>query len=305
MLWKINKKWWWGGFVAFLITGGFFFTYLQAEVFITGHDAIVLPGQSAVLSAKAEIKFISFLQPDIKGLTVHFMVGGRALGSGVTDKDGIAQIAYNAAAPGVYQIEYRIAKKCKYRAGRLFVASGKRPTIVTDIDGTISDYPDWKVPFGGGKAPTFTHAPELFRKLAEKYEIVYLTARDDVWDRATLAFLDKHNFPPGPIVYNQLGLAGEKRKQLSSKHHGSFKLAAIERLKASGLVVVLGIGNAATDAEAYVNAGIDSYLIRDKKYQIKSPSIVFDNYSELELILTKKEDHYQSLVKSPAAKDNK
>ncbi len=296
MQWAKKKYWWYGGVLAILVMG-FLNKCVQAEVMITGHDIIIRQGYTATLSAKAETRFISFLQPDIKNLTVTFLLDGQVLGSGVSDKDGIAKVSYLTTKPGVYKIAYQITgKKFAYRSGRLFVVSGERPALVTDIDGTISDYPDWKVPFGGGSAPTFANAPELFRQLAGKYDIVYLTARDDVWDKATLAFLNKHNFPEGAILYNELGLSGTKRKQLSSKHHGSFKLAAIEKLQENGIIVAFGIGNAATDAAAYVKAGIDSYLIKDKKYNIKPPSVVFESYSELEQLLSKKETHYLSLV---------
>jgi phosphatidate phosphatase PAH1 len=273
-------------------------TYCSAEIVITGHDVIVHAGTKAVLSAKAEKKFISFLSPDIRGLEVTFLYKELVIGTAVTDKYGIARVEYLAVnQAGVYPITYQIPKKkMYYRAGRLFVVDGSRPALVTDIDGTISDYPDWKVPLGGSTAPTFANASEVLRKLAQSYDLIYLTARDDAMDKVTMAFLDKHRFPEGPVLYNDLGLSKEKRKQLSPKHHGAFKCAVIKKTLAAGIPIVAGIGNASTDAEAYLGAGIDAYLIKDPKYVISAPAVVFQDYAEFEQILAKKDAEYKNFV---------
>ncbi len=163
---------------------------------------------------------------------------------------------------------------------RLFVLDPARPVAVVDIDGTISDLPDWQVPFVGHRAPTFAGAPALMADLARRFQIVYLTARDDLFDEGTRAFLARHGFPDGPIVYNDLGLrTPEERGQLDPHAHGEFKLGQLQALRARGVAVTIGIGNAETDAFAYEQAGLPSYILTTKAGA--GPSFRFKRYADL------------------------
>ena len=282
---------------------GMLFRCLYADTMVTGHDAIVKTGNTVTLLVKVERKIISYLAPDVKGISITFCLANDAIGTAVTNHDGIAQIQYLSEKPGIYSIDYRLlSSKAKIRQGKLFVISGDRPALVTDIDGTISDYPDWKVPFGGGTAPAFPYAAELFGKLALQYEIIYLSARDNALDGVTTAFLKKHNFPDGPIFYNDWGFSKAKRQQLSAKYHGAFKLKMIEQMRALGVPIVAGIGNAATDVEAYHGAKITAYILKSKKYKIVAPAILFDDYRMLEQLLENKHADYQKQVQDGAPK---
>lgn len=232
------------------------------EVVAIPHDAIALPGQNVILGTKFERSSLGgFWRPDVKNKAVRYSFAGR---SGVvrTNFDGMALAQTRApSAPGTYPFEAELLSPQVRGQGTLWVLDPNKPVAVVDIDGTISDLPDWKVPFSGARAPTFPGAPQLLADLAATHQIVYLTARDDSFDAQTRPFLARHGFPAGPVIYNDLGLStiGEIR-QLFPSEHGPFKLRKLQELLARGIKVEVGIGNAETDAFAYEGAGIASYL---------------------------------------------
>ena len=192
------------------------------------------PGVKTILRVKVERRLIGYLAPDLKDVTVEFLIASKTIGQATTDDEGIAAIDYLCQQTGVYEIDYRLSvKKYQRRPAKLYVVSPRQPAVVVDIDGTLSDYPDWKVPFAGDKAPAFHYAAEFLRRIAADYQIAYLTARDDIFDKITRAFLAKRRFPQGPIFYNELGMStAQRRRQLRSKHHGHFKAGVIKKATA-------------------------------------------------------------------------
>lgn len=237
-------------------------TPVAAEVVGIPQDAIALPGQSVVLATKFEKSSLGgFWRPDIRNKPVRYSFSGR---SGVvrTDSDGMAFAQTRApSAPGNYTYEAELLSKSLRVQGTLWVLDPNRPVAIVDIDGTISDLADWRVPFQGARAPTFPGAPQLLRDLSATHQIIYLTARDDSFDAQTRPFLARHNFPAGPVIYNDLGFfSAAERRQLFPSEHGTFKLRKLRELQARGIRVELGIGNAETDGFAYENAGLPSYL---------------------------------------------
>lgn len=251
----------------------------------TGHDAITTPGHAVTLTAKFERQLVPYLGPDVRNESVQFVLAGSA-GTGRTDRDGVAAFAVQPGAPGVVAFEATLVgnRHARPAEARLFVYDPQRPVAVVDIDGTLSDLPSWEVPLRGDVAPTFPHALALVRDLARTHAIVYLTARDDALDAMSRGFLARHGYPDGPVLYNDLGLTSRReREQLISKNHGAFKLEVIRALQARGVNVALGIGNAETDAYAYEQAGIPSYIHTTKVGS--GPSFRFTSYADLRLEL--------------------
>ena len=168
--------------------------------------------------------------------------------------------------------------------GRLFVLDPATPVAIVDIDHTLSDLSTWKVPFQGADAPTFPGAPQLINDLARTHQIIYLTARDDSFDRISRVFLNRHGFPDGPVIYNDLGLTTwAELQQLDEGRHGEFKLRVIQGLQARGVNVVLGIGDKDTDAFAYESSGIQSYIHTTRV--ATGNSYHFTDYTQLRLEL--------------------
>lgn len=253
-----------------------------AAIEATGHDAITTPGQAVEVRAKFE-RSIWLFRPDLKRRAVTFEVLGRRL-SGRTDRDGMAGARVTPTQVGVYPIRATLDGKSGPAAtSRLFVLDPARPCAVVDIDMTISNLAEWLVPFAGGKARAFEQSPEVLRDLARTHTIIYLTARDDVHDGRTRAFLKRRGFPDGPVVFNDMGLTTkEERDQLNAGNHGLYKLGVLNALKARGVRPVLGIGNTPTDAFAYEGAGLRSYILTNAGFvPSNGVSVGFGTYADL------------------------
>lgn len=253
----------------------------QAKITATAHDAITAPGQPVELRAKFERA--SWLRLDMRDELVEFTVGGQVT-QARTDRDGVATIRVRASvAPGVYDFSARVPRKprAELARGRVFVLDPTRPLAIVDIDGTLSDLNSFLVPFWGKRAKTFPGAPRVVQALARDHQVVYLTARDDLHDRITRSFLNRHRFPDGPVVFNDWGLGTRaERRQWRGKHHGTYKLAALQDLVAKGLTIRLGIGDKDTDAYAYEGVGANSYVRTERP--LPAPTVSFLSYVQLE-----------------------
>lgn len=223
-----------------------------------GYDAITTPNHAVDCQVKFERWFTA--GPDFNHRATQYTAP--AAGASQTDGDGTSHLTVTAARTGVYPISAFLAgHQNSPGTSRMFVFDPARPAVIFDIDGTLSDLPSWEVVFRGASAPTFPGAVQLARDLARDYDVIYLTARDEALDGSTRAFLARHGFPDGPVLFNDLGLfTAAERAQLSSSHHGEFKLRVIQGLQARGVNVRIGIGNAETDGYAYENAGLQSFL---------------------------------------------
>ncbi len=253
----------------------------RADVVATGHDAVTTPGTPVPIRAKFERGLVGLVRPDLVREQVRLTVLGRS-SLDLTDEDGFAEGSALPREAGVFPIEAHLVQRKEAPAARshLFVFPRELPVAVVDIDGTLSDMGAVKVMFEGAEAPAYEHAREVLTLLAKTHAIVYLTARDDVLSADTRAFLRRHQFPVGPVLFNELGLRGEALSQLAPGNHGKFKLRVIERLRERGLRVVVGIGNAETDGFAYEAAGLKSYLRTEEPGE--GPSFRFTDYRVLE-----------------------
>jgi len=154
---------------------------------------------------------------------------------------------------------------CGEGASDLPDCSTIKQVVVTDIDETLTTLdaefvqqildPSYDPAMRAG-------GPELLRGYAERgFVIHYLTARAGTWvvgestscEQATIDWLKLHDFPwaegrtwltlPDDVVTGEDTIA--------------YKTAAIEDRQAEGYTYVYAYGNAVTDIEAFVAAGID------------------------------------------------
>lgn len=252
----------------------------DADVHALGHDAVTTPGVPVLLRAKFERGGLGLIRPDLVREQVEFRVLGRA-SRDLTDRDGFAETTALPSRAGLttFRAVLTTRREAPPAIGRLFVFPKDRPAAVVDIDGTLSTMSELRVPFSGAEADAYPHSPELLRDLARTHAIIYLTARDDAFADQTYPFLERHRFPPGPVLFNELGLRGEAFDQLRPSKHGEFKLRTIRSLQGRGVHVVVGIGNAETDGFAYEQAGLKSYLRTEAEGE--GPSFRFTDYRVL------------------------
>ncbi len=246
-----------------------------------GFDAITTPGEAVEIGAKFEGGGWTFWRPDRRNRVASFTVDGRTYTTR-TDSAGKGRVRVTPSRVGVYPIEARLDGKAASDArGRLFVLDPLRPNVVVDLDQTVCDMPQWKVPFQGGKAPAYPGAVNVLRDLARTHGVIYLTARDEHLNGVTRAFLARHGFPDGPVLFNDMGFdTAAEREELSSKNHGKYKLEVMQGLRGRGVDLVLGIGNTSTDAFAYEGMGLDSYIFDTPSVPapVPPPSVRFSAY---------------------------
>ncbi len=135
------------------------------------------------------------------------------------------------------------------------VLEGGERFVVSDVDGTLteSETAEWSTVFSGPSPAVNPGAPEALAALAERgYRILYLTARPDWLTTRTHEWVRERGLPPG-LVHTTLGGTGALGGAAAA-----FKSEELSELAARlGEPPYVGIGNKASDAEAYGNVGID------------------------------------------------
>ncbi len=249
------------------------------------HDQMALAGAGTFVEAKFELAFGMGFGPDLAGKEVEFLVDGKSIGKAKTDAEGIARLEYVPARTGRIEVEFRMTDKSFHGAkGKLALyVIAPKPTFIFDIDMTLSDCPEWLVPLVGKDALAFPHSVDFVKALDQAgFQVVYMTARDDALDSITRAFLTKNGFPQGPVFYNDWGLTTKlERDMLRSKNHGQYKARRMRDLMGAGIPIVAGVGNTPTDAQAYTEVGIVSYIYKNTNDTIPPGSVLFYGYQDL------------------------
>jgi phosphoserine phosphatase len=133
------------------------------------------------------------------------------------------------------------------------VVPAKMPLFVTDVDGTLTTSENAEFPalLTGNLPDAHPDAAAALRALASKgYRPFYVTARPEFLVQRTREFLDTNAFPPG-LVHTTLTLTGA-----TGAAAVTYKTDELAMIAARGLVPSWGIGNTASDADAYDNAKI-------------------------------------------------
>ena len=176
------------------------------------------------------------------------------LGRTQTGDNGMYQLSGIAPSPNPYQPIYSVLESdgtCAPHYG--FLLPQGTQVIVTDIDGTltIADEELFKEIDDGNYDPIENaSASRMMNVWFEKgYHIVYLTARPHVFRAETRQWLDRHAYPPGPVISANSLVFGESARQ--------YKRTWCNRvLDDFGWDVVAAYGNETSDIDAYEDAGI-------------------------------------------------
>ncbi len=142
-----------------------------------------------------------------------------------------------------------------------FVARPGESAIVTDIDGTVtaSEAAIINTVLFGDDIGHRANAP---RALAESgHPVIYMSSRGDQLTTLTREWLRDHGFPLGPL---RLARSGITRPGPATVR---FKAAALEALS---VPITAGIGNRASDVEAYAQKGIPANRIFVKLPEFQS-----------------------------------
>jgi hypothetical protein len=241
----------------------------KKQVKMTGLDAIALPGQPAVIRAKLERHGLLGANKDLKGFVLEFYRGEALVGTRTTDDEGFAHLEIPAPERGRTEIVARFPGTGAYESNeaRAYAYSfdPQKPGMLVDIDHTIADI-SWLefLAADNSKIPTLPEAPEVLTRLSTRFNIIFLTAREDAFADKTRAWLELRKFPPAPVIYKDIG----QSPLLASR----YKDKAIKSLQKRLQGLQIGVGDKREDAHVYVKHGLRAFIIGPHDIQDKLPA---------------------------------
>ncbi|WP_419146894.1 LNS2 domain-containing protein [Pseudoalteromonas 'SMAR'] len=245
------------------------------------HDQISAAEQPIQLTAKFDHGSVS--HKDLEFETVEFYYRGetdsqwRYVGQQTTNGDGKAFITLPGLPAGQYRVYAGVPADGTGAEGFVTVVEPGTQAVLFDIDGTltqsdaeqIGDYTGIKYADPKDAAFDLVH-----HYLDRGYQPVYLTARVYWYAKGTRSWLEWMGLPQG---FLRTSLSNET----SLFKTAEYKTAEINRLKAQGLDIVRAYGNAKTDAEAFITAGIpasDAFTIGPDAGHYGTTAITTDSY---------------------------
>jgi len=229
-------------------------THTERGVLFRGFDTLAREDEQVNVSAK--LQFGDYLQPQANYL-VTFYFDGKPAGQARTDENGIAEIAFVPEEPGLFNFEARLEAQEigleKPPAATVLVCCPEknRELMVVDLDKTLVAS-GFSTVLLGDPMPV-PDSVRILNKFAQRFTLIYLTHRPDLFAASSKDWLRKHGYPPGPLLLSSL----------SSFFEGSekYKTGRLSRLKKEFPNLTLGIGDKFSDARAYAANGMAAYLI--------------------------------------------
>lgn len=258
-----------------------FITWLPSYHMI--HDEIVAVGKPVTMTAKFD--YGSVAHKDLEFETVKFYIRGQNdtdwqyLASETTNSDGKATLSLPAMSMGQYRIYAGVPADGTGAEGFLTVVEQNTEAVLFDIDGTltesdaeqIGDYTG--IDYADAKDEAYT----LVRSYLDLgYQPIYLTARVYWYGKGTRKWLSWMGLPQG---YLRTSLSNET----SLFRTAEYKTEQINKLEANGIKIVRAYGNAKTDAEAFIESGLNasqSFTIGKNAGHYGTTPILNNSYDE-------------------------
>ncbi|MCP4707741.1 MAG: hypothetical protein GY869_03875 [Planctomycetes bacterium] len=251
------------------------------EISFTGFDQLAHVGEEVILRTKLETMI---LKNDLEEKPVLCRVDGEELGEAITDEEGFASWHFTPDKTGDYEIIFYLPDTAEYRPKQtpalLSVRTDDKPIIVSDLDHTVIDIKSETQFFFHDNEKIFPlpGLPDILYELANDYDIIYLTARDDMYVNVTKNWLDRHNLPAAPMFVCDLSE--------DPFNQGKYKIEALKKLKEKWPNITIGIGDKVHDAEAYLANDMTAYIIGDYD-ELPEKTIQVTGWSEIQELLKK------------------
>lgn len=223
------------------------------HLFVTT-DVLTTPEEDVTLAAR--LQGGDFLSPK-PGHVVRFYRDGKLFKAAETDENGVAAVSFTPTRPGDYWFGAQVADAgLSDRAPapqKLLIAcrAAESPMAVVDMDKTVVASGFHMVLIGD---PTpMAGSSKVLRRLAATRTIVYLTHRPDYFGPKSKQWLRDKKYPPGPVLLSTVSgfLKGS----------GKYKSEMLRRLQGRFKKIEVGIGDKVSDAAAYHENGLKSFLI--------------------------------------------
>lgn len=192
----------------------------------------------------------------------------RRVGTARTDDEGHFGLALTGAdrlAVGMRDLFVSVAGDRTGVRFLAYVAPANTRFIVSDVDGTLtsSENAFFETIVFGTEPDEQPGAPNAYRAAtANHYQLVYVTARGNQFTTATRDWLAHKSFPRGPARLSPSFVT------LPGGDTSDYKLATFTALSAAGFEIAAGVGNRASDIDAYAAAGLpaDRIFIKLPEY---------------------------------------
>ncbi len=259
---------------------------------ITAYDVYIPPADPAtkgsipevILKAKFEREGILNINPDVKKEVLSFYIDGKFHSEAKTIEDGFAKVIFQPPERKNYVLTVKLEKSKKYKAkeesGLIYAIDPSKPTIIVDIDNTVSITKESSLIFNDfdKKSKPLKDAVKIVRELTDHYNLIFITAREDAFLQKTRSWMKAWDFPLLPIFYADYG-----QTPLSQL---KFKTEAVAKVKRDIKNVFLGIGDKDHDAKAYLKNGLKAYIIREKG-KVPEGAIMMRDWQEIRKELIK------------------
>jgi phosphatidate phosphatase PAH1 len=183
----------------------------------------------------------------------------RLVGSARTDGDGRASVEIPSAqlgGVGAHPLRWVVHGDGSASEGTLYVVPANAPTVVFDVDGTLTtdDGEVFDELLLGQTGEVRAGGQDLVRRYASAgYFVVYITGRPYMLRDSTHAWLRGQGFPPGPLITTP----GLRHALPSRRHVQRYKEQALTDLRMRvGVRLAFAYGNASTDVCAYARSGV-------------------------------------------------
>jgi hypothetical protein len=227
----------------------------DGETLFIVSDALTVPGREVDLRARLLVGDLLEAKP---GYVIRFHEpGGELYRVAETDADGVALAAYAPEAPGDYVFRIEVAPAgldtpppeprdllvaCRERRTRMVIVDMDKTVVASGFDTVLVGDPE-----------PMPNSADLLKELAQDHTIVYLTHRPEYFGPKSKAWLREQGYPRGPVILSSVSgfISGS----------GTFKTRQIAGMKELFPRIEIGIGDKLSDARAYYDNGLESFLI--------------------------------------------
>lgn len=233
-----------------------------------GHDKVVTAGQPTTIIGKFD--YGSVLHKDLEDEKVRAYISGTGktswdyIGEFTTNSDGKIFVPVDGQTEGEYKVRMVVMGDLTFTDAYVTAIEPGKKAVVFDIDETltVSDLEQILDYTGVEAADARPAAGVLVNEYIDRgYYPVFITARSYWYAKGSRAWLrNTLNLPEFTLrttFSNETGLNAA----------AEYKTEVINEMKDAGMEFFRAYGNADTDAEAFINAGIplsNTYIIGDK-----------------------------------------
>lgn len=228
-----------------------------AKPMLSLSDVVVVNGGQTAIDALSEHNSPLGDVDQLTGVNVEFFAGDQTLGTARTDQGGWAR--WRCHLPdGASSVRARavVDGQTVEAEGGVFAWDPKRTIIVCDIDETVSATSYTALLAKGeddlGSQP-LPGAVKAMTDLSKRFNLIYITGRPRFLLNKSRRWLKTNGFPAAPVV-----TAPTLKEAIRVQKFKGGQIADLQCLSSN---LLIGIGNAMTDSEAYAANGLVTLII--------------------------------------------